>query len=86
MEKCCNQETKTTFKNKLLNGDRIGLLINERFLNIPVKIADPLLTSLSDEINKVKQNDKSYDFDYFLMICKLHKPKSGSIHIFVELC
>lgn len=55
----------------------MGLLINERFVNIPLKISDPLLTSLNDELYNIKKKDKSYEFDYFLMVCKMYKPKSG---------
>lgn len=60
-----------------MNTDRIGLLINERFVNIPIKISDPLLTSLGNELNNIKKKDKSYEFEYFMMICKMYKPKSG---------
>lgn len=61
-----------------MNTDRIGLVINERFVNIPLKISDPLLTSLGNELQNIKRKDKSYDFEYFLMICKMYKPKSGN--------
>lgn len=67
------------FKEKWIrNTDKIGLLINERFVNIPLKIADPLLTSLSNELANIKKKDKSYDFEYFLLISKMYKPKSGN--------
>lgn len=79
VQKFANKETQELFKEKLTSGEKIGLLINERFVNIPLKIADPLLTSLDDELNKIKKKEKSYEFDYFLMICKMYKPKSGKI-------
>lgn len=58
---------------RILKTNRLGLLLNERFLNIPVKISDPLLTCLEKEIEKIKKKEQSYNFDYYVMICKLHK-------------
>lgn len=64
--------------NKILtSSSRIGLLINERFINIPPKIADPLLTSLDGELERMKKKDPSYDFQYFIMVCKIYKPKGN---------
>lgn len=82
VQKHANKDTQELFKERWMSNDKIGLLINERFVNIPLKIADPLLTSLGDELDKVKRKDKSYDFDYFLMISKMYKSKSGSDIIF----
>jgi len=63
--------------NILTNTKSLGLLINERFVNIPPKISDPLFTSLMSELDRIKKKDTTYDFDYFIMICKMHKPKGG---------
>lgn len=62
---------------RILNSTKLGLLINERFVNIPAKISDPLLSSLMTEIDRMQKKDPSYAFQYFIMICKLHKPKDG---------
>lgn len=61
--------------NKILSSSKLGLVINERFINIPPKISDPLLTSLNDELQRIKKKDLSYDFEYFIMVCKKYKPK-----------
>ena len=53
----------------------LGLILNERFINIPAKVADPLLTSLVDELERIRKKHPVYNFDYLIMICKLHKPK-----------
>lgn len=56
--------------------------MNERFVNIPAKIADPLLTSLQGEIHKISKKDPSYNFDYLIMICKTHKQKGNQTEAF----
>ncbi|GLV44470.1 uncharacterized protein CBL_10274 [Carabus blaptoides fortunei] len=61
--------------NSILTNDnkKLGLLLNERFINIPAKIADPLMDSLQNEIERIAKKNPSYNFDYFLMICKTYK-------------
>lgn len=60
----------------ILNSKKVGLFINERFLNLPVKLIPDLLRGLIDDINFTKQQDdvedpSAYDFDYFLGMAKL---------------
>lgn len=61
--------------NNLLANDAqaVGLLINERFINIPAQISVPLLESLSKEIIRAKEKNHSFDFSHFIIICKLYK-------------
>lgn len=78
LDEMCKKHAKKPVQDeifKLLNKSKVGLLINERIVNIPAKISDPLLTSLNDEITRMAKKNPSYDFDYYIMICKLHKPK-----------
>ncbi|KAF6210043.1 hypothetical protein GE061_015799 [Apolygus lucorum] len=59
-------------------GKPLGLIINERYVNIPCQISVPLLDSLSKEITKAKEKSLPYDFSYYLFICKLHKTEKPS--------
>jgi len=65
----------TALVNKLLSDDskHLGLIINERFINIPSQISVPLLESLHKEIKKACEKKQAYTFDYYIFICKLHK-------------
>lgn len=36
-----------------------------------------MLSSLYDELQKIKKKDKSYEFDYFILIAKTSKPKGN---------
>lgn len=62
----------------LTESQRLGLIINERFVNIPAKISSVMLKSLYDEIDRKKKKDNSYDFDNFILICKTSKPKGAN--------
>ncbi|XP_018903085.2 protein BCCIP homolog [Bemisia tabaci] len=63
----------------LLSNDTsapVGLIINERFINIPPQISVPLFESLSKEI---KGSDELSDFKHFVMICKIYKPSKRKV-------
>ncbi|CAH2003314.1 unnamed protein product [Acanthoscelides obtectus] len=69
----------------LMSNNRLGFLVNERFLNVPAKLAAVMLQSLHDEIERRKKKDASYDFNYYIMICKTCKNKEqGDSEFFVN--
>lgn len=51
----------------------VGLIINERFVNIPPQIAVPLLESLQKEVQRAATKRPAFQFDYYLMIVKLYR-------------
>ncbi|KAK5644834.1 hypothetical protein RI129_006134 [Pyrocoelia pectoralis] len=76
-----DEAVKNKITNILESSQKLGLLINERFINLPPKIADPLLTSLQAEISRMEKRDASYKFDYLVLICKMYKPKGGKSNV-----
>lgn len=76
-EEHADKEIQAEINKILTSSSRIGLLINERFINIPPKIADPLLTSLDGELERIRKKDAAYDFQYLIMVCKIYKPKAN---------
>ena len=72
--KHADDRTVARIKQILSNDSQpVGLLINERFVNIPPQVAVPLLMNLRKEIEKAKIRKMPFDFQYFVMICKLYK-------------
>ncbi|KAJ8894724.1 hypothetical protein PR048_000031 [Dryococelus australis] len=69
-----------TLVRSLLGDDTrpVGLLINERFVNIPAQISVPLLESLSKEISRACQKKMPFDLTYLILICKLYKMDASS--------
>lgn len=64
----------TMIKNLLENdAAQLGLLINERFVNIPAQIAVPLLENLISEVKRANSKDMPFNFSYYVLICKLYK-------------
>ncbi|XP_038219637.1 protein BCCIP homolog [Zerene cesonia] len=71
-----NADEKTkALVNKILSddGSQVGLVINERILNIPAAISVPLFSSLQSEIEKAVKKNMPYTFQYLIWICKTYK-------------
>jgi len=68
----------TMIKNVLENDSaQLGLLINERFVNIPAKISVPLLENLLSELKRAISKNMPFNFAYYVLICKLYKTKDA---------
>ncbi|XP_018392575.1 PREDICTED: protein BCCIP homolog [Cyphomyrmex costatus] len=64
----------TMIKNVLENdAAQLGLLINERFVNIPAKISVPLFENLISELKRANNRNMPFNFSYYILICKLYK-------------
>ncbi|XP_072934598.1 protein BCCIP homolog [Epargyreus clarus] len=68
-----NDKTKALV-NKILNdvSKHVGLVINERILNIPAAISVPLFASLQTELEKAVKKNMPYTFQYLVWICKIY--------------
>ncbi|VVC98664.1 protein BCCIP homolog [Leptidea sinapis] len=71
-----NADDKTkALVNKILadESNHVGLVINERILNIPAAISVPLFSSLQSELDKANKKNMQYTFQYLVWICKVYK-------------
>ncbi|CAK9805977.1 Protein BCCIP homolog [Anthophora quadrimaculata] len=72
--------TNAMIKNVLENdSEAIGLLINERFVNIPAQISVPLLENLTSEIKRANTKKMPFNFSYYILICKLYKTEDKNL-------
>ncbi|KAI9188524.1 p21-C-terminal region-binding protein-domain-containing protein [Polychytrium aggregatum] len=51
----------------------IGLLINERLINMPHQVVPAMLKMLLQEVDKAIQESKPFKFEYYIMISKTYK-------------
>ncbi|XP_022289211.2 protein BCCIP homolog [Crassostrea virginica] len=64
------------FSKVLNDGDHhVGLLVSERYINIPPQISVPMFESLLKEVEKCKSKKMKYDFAYYILICKTYRQK-----------
>lgn len=70
-----NDRQVLQYVTDLLSG-RVGFLVNERFINIPAQITVPLFETLVTEMRKARDRSLPYDFQHYVMICKLYKTKN----------
>ncbi|CAG2108686.1 unnamed protein product, partial [Medioppia subpectinata] len=69
--------------HKLLttSSAKIGLIVNERFANLPPKISQPSYHNLIRDLKEAKSGAQlkhlNLDFDWYLMVCKVLIPKNS---------
>lgn len=71
-EKNSNDAILKMFKNAFQTHD-IGLLINERFVNIPAQISLPLFQNLEMELHHAISKNKPFNFSSFILISKFYR-------------
>ncbi|KAF8770655.1 Protein BCCIP like protein [Argiope bruennichi] len=77
-KKAASDEDFQTFQRILDDKKKhVGLIISERMVNIPPKIAVPLYSGLSYDMAKAKSKGEAFDFEYFILICKIVVFKEG---------
>ncbi|XP_054156963.1 BRCA2 and CDKN1A-interacting protein-like [Oppia nitens] len=68
--------------HKLLANEssKVGLIVSERFTNLPPKISLPTFESLMNDLKTTTDNQTKdkLDIDWYLMVCKVLKLKSKS--------
>lgn len=65
-----NSKIKSVLENEAV---QVGLIINERFINIPSQISVPLMENLVNEVQRAVNKKLPFDFQYLILICKLYK-------------
>lgn len=76
-EKHSDEKTVALLRDQILNTQNpVGIIINERFINIPAQIAVPLLENLHSEIKRATNKKMPYNFSHYLMILKLYETKA----------
>lgn len=52
---------------------KTGLIISERFINMPVEVIPPMYKMLLQEMEKAQDAHENYEFDYFLIISRVYQ-------------
>nr|CAG4644248.1 EOG090X0C3Y [Lepidurus arcticus] len=53
--------------------NHVGLLLNERFINIPPQVSVPLLENLKQELDNAVKQKKPFSVTHFILLSKLHR-------------
>lgn len=64
------------FLRKLLAKDsklKVGLIISDRMINMPVEVVPPMYKMLLEEMAKAEDAHEKYEFDWFLIPSKIYK-------------
>lgn len=52
---------------------KVGLIVSERMINMPVEVVPPMYKMLLEEMANAEDANEKYEFDYFLVISKIYK-------------
>lgn len=52
---------------------KVGLVVSERMINMPVEVVPPMYKMLWEEMEKADNAHEKYEFDYFLVVSKMYK-------------
>lgn len=52
---------------------KVGLIVSERIINMPVEVVPPMYRMLMEEMEKAEDAHEKYEFDYFLVISKVYE-------------
>lgn len=58
---------------------KVGLIVSERMINMPVEVVPPMYKMLLEEMQKADDAHEKYEFDYFLVISKIYKMVESTI-------
>lgn len=64
-------KSKTT-SNTSQKELRVGLIVSERMINMPVEVVPPMYKMLLEEMSKDEDANQRHEFDYFLVISKIY--------------
>jgi len=79
-KKSCADEQFQRIRSILEDKEKhVGLIISERMLNIPPRIALPLYTGLTYDIEKANAKGECFKFDYYILISKIVVFKEGRL-------
>ncbi|GFN82446.1 tetratricopeptide repeat protein 37 [Plakobranchus ocellatus] len=72
-----NHKGDATRMTKLLDNasHQIGLMISERFINIPPQVALPSYQSLKSDIERAIRKKKKFNFSHLILISKTYRAK-----------
>jgi len=69
----CDDVNIKEFLQESFKRESVGLIVSERYINIPSALAVPALLDLGKDIRKAKAKNMPFDFTHFVMISKVHK-------------
>jgi protein BCP1 len=69
-----SQNSALNVVNQVLQGDNtVGLILTERFMNMPVEVVPPMYKMLLEEMTWANEEKEPYTFTHYLIISKTYR-------------
>jgi protein BCP1 len=67
---------------ELINsGKHIGLVLSERFINMPPEVGPPLYSMLIDEVEAAVEDKEPYEFSHYLVLSKTYQEVESTLDV-----
>ncbi|KAG9040703.1 Mss4p nuclear export [Tulasnella sp. UAMH 9824] len=61
------------------SSHHVGLILGERFVNMPVEVIPPMYRMLADEIEWANEDDEPYNFSHYVILSRLYRLSSADV-------
>ena len=80
-QKASRNSVPSTLLNQLApeSQSQVGLILTERFVNMPPQVAAPMYTMLLEEISWALQEKEPYNFSHYLIFSKIYEEVAPSV-------
>ena len=80
-EKALKNSLPSNLTNLLTPGgqNQVGLILTERFVNMPPQVVSPMYTMLLEEISWAIQEKEPYNFSHYLILSKVYEEVASSV-------
>lgn len=58
---------------------KVGLVVSERMINMPVEVVPPMYRMLTEEMEKAEDSHEKYEFDWFVVLSKIYKMVGSTV-------
>lgn len=58
---------------------KVGLVVSERMINMPVEVVPPMYRMLTEEMEKAEDSHEKYEFDWFVVVSKIYKMVGSTV-------
>ncbi|KAG1294889.1 hypothetical protein G6F66_004814 [Rhizopus arrhizus] len=62
-----------------LQQQKVGWVVSERFINMPVEVMPPMYAMLQEETKKAVQQNEPYSFEWYMFISKTYKEVNPTV-------
>lgn len=61
------------------SSQHVGIILGERFVNMPVEVIPPMYRMLADEVEWANEDDEPYNFSHYVILSRLYRLSAADV-------